>query len=250
MFGSSLDLSEIDESELATVQARIIKAFAEGFRTRQVTYRLFTANYAEYQVEISTNQSFSLSEPTSPDDEPLSIPITLRSVASFTIDPNDCTIAGNNFKDFETLYGLLRRETLATCESYEDESVMSYRLTEAQDPTILACSLKALGLHRILTTYKRRLEQCLFQNFAISHPGMEPLGGVSKGGTFVLVYTHGSLSEAHTPIEDPTTSTPREREADKPREVPYVVGDFCLPYRCSETIVRDVTHRITHVLDR
>lgn len=49
----------------------------------------------------------------------------------------------------------------------------------------------------------------IFHEFAETNPGLEPLGGVPQGGTFVLVYVQPDA------------------------ETEMVVADFCLPYRAS-----------------
>lgn len=54
-------------------------------------------------------------------------------------------------------------------------------------------------------------ERLLFANFIQDHPGLEHFGGVSRGGTFILVYDDSAK----------------------------VVADFMLPYRCVEEVERE-----------
>src|SRR5690606_24858872 len=57
--------------------------------------------------------------------------------------------------------------------------------------------------------WKRTKNKHLFHHFALEHPGMKHSGGVSIGGTFILVYSDSRDSQSRT-----------------------VVADFYLPYSC------------------
>lgn len=60
-----------------------------------------------------------------------------------------------------------------------------------------------------------RVQSLVFKNFAQRHPGLEHLGGVQPGGTFVLVYD-----------DRPIPNDPQQNRAA------VVIADFCLPYLC------------------
>jgi hypothetical protein len=93
----------------------------------------------------------------------------------------------------------------------------------------------------------------LFYKFAQEHPGMEHLGGVPKGGTFILVYVDGqdlvnTLLAADRNIQyQARTSAIRQLVKFPPKtkaetlsqelfdRKDMVIADFCLPYRCCST---------------
>jgi hypothetical protein len=116
------------------------------------------------------------------------------------------------------------------------------------------------------------MELHLFHKFAEQHPGMEHLGGVPKGGTFVLVYVDGKevkdLLAANKNLAIYQLQTLRtatiEKNAALPPDAPgelinswelllqefqerkdIVVADFCLPYRSSSD-----TAAVSYVLAR
>ncbi|NET31542.1 MAG: hypothetical protein F6K19_06020 [Cyanothece sp. SIO1E1] len=65
----------------------------------------------------------------------------------------------------------------------------------------------------------------LFHHFANSHPGLEHLGGVPKGGTFILVYAELAAAENASSDDAPNVDATDIDTTD------LVVADFCLPYR-------------------
>lgn len=100
--------------------------------------------------------------------------------------------------------------------------------------------------------HTRRIEieqQKSFPCFAKAHPGLEHMGGVPRGGTFVLVYTYQLIPDArgyfqqyfseefigHTDeyiINAAIGNSQIKIEEIRKRVSPKVTADFCLPYLC------------------
>ena len=87
-----------------------------------------------------------------------------------------------------------------------------FSILECED-TIKAL-LQKIHIRKVELETQHR-EHYFFHRFACHHPGLEHMGGVPAGGTFILVYT----------IVD-----------DQGYQTPFVIGDFCLPYVCCEEI--------------
>jgi hypothetical protein len=85
-------------------------------------------------------------------------------------------------------------EALATFASESEFTAFNnlyHSIFQTGDTVPNDCSFDVF--ERLVATYSERKqkisEQFLFHNYAKTHPGMEHLAGVYKGGTFILVYT-------------------------------------------------------------
>lgn len=153
-------------------------------------------------------------------------------------------IREERFHDFETLYSLISRDPA------EEEDLPSY----LQPHDMASKYLNYYELKALMTAYRNRLDRLmelhLFYKFAEQHPGLEPLGGVPKGGTFVLVYVDGEEVVNDLKVEQDTAFRARTSAIKQFAGFPFqflaaarvqeevlnrvdmVVADFCLPYRC------------------
>ncbi|WP_144050992.1 hypothetical protein [Calothrix sp. PCC 6303] len=249
-----ITLAELSSDALGR-QQEIIKDIVNLLSLSQVTYELLIdlpSNPDNYYLKLSTP------------DKPLSLPqysLILLSETHFSVnvDREDQPIIDQpEFPDFETLYHLLR-------DIPTKFNTDRYQIGNPQ----IAEELNYFEFMGLIKAYRDRLEQLmklhLFNKFAQQHPGMEHLGGVPKGGTFVLVYVDGQdANEVLTVDKDrdgydiATLRTKAIQEAaflppSVPGELPVkeiisnwekllselqkrkdiVIADFCLPYRCS-----------------
>lgn len=130
-------------------------------------------------------------------------------------------------------------------------------ILSAEDAAILVSYYEFRALFR---RYLLRLESVkkmqLFQEYAKQHRGLEHLGGVPKGGTFVLVYTSDPTMISSLIASDSALSSLSDQQVKTIKaqaQVPpgglavgdrgkaissdrlgqnVVIADFCLPYRC------------------
>ncbi|BAZ03822.1 hypothetical protein [Calothrix sp. NIES-3974] len=255
-----IDFAEISLDEIDQEKQRIIKEIAFSISSPEVTYDLVidpASNPEKYHLKFSTDDTIVLPSVN------LSYSPILVSLSHFAVGQqnNQPIIPQKEFQDFETLYSLLRDSSLVYGPTtLAQNNPQSYLMGDKQ----VAEELNDLNLTELIKTYQLRLEQLkklhLFPNFAQQHPGMEHLGGVTKGGTFVLVYVDGKevdellvgdrdpaihqLRSVHTEAIRKFVALPEDlytenignwkrlfEELEKRKDI--VIADFCLPYRCS-----------------
>ncbi|HEY9668276.1 MAG TPA: hypothetical protein V6C91_15805, partial [Coleofasciculaceae cyanobacterium] len=156
----------------------------------------------------------------------------------------------DRYHDFDALFVLL--QYFGEHPESESQGKLS-----AEDAAILVSYYEFRALFR---RYLLRLEAVkklqLFQEYARQHRGLEHLGGVPEGGTFVLVYTSDptvinsliASDSALTRVSDQQISTIKTKaqlpdskfkQSDRAKVISsdrigknVVVADFCLPYLC------------------
>ncbi|OUL35161.1 hypothetical protein [Nostoc sp. 106C] len=248
----SIDFSGLTDDDINKEKQRIIKEIADCLSLGKITYEIVSDSSKNYHLKLSTEYQVNLP----PGDPSRTYSIVLLSLNHFAVsfDKNNSPIIQQpDFQDVETLYSLLR-DVPATFNTDE------YQMGNSQ----AAEELNYFELIGLIEAYQRRLEQLmklhLFNKFVEQHPGVEHLGGVPKGGTFILVYVDGQeVDELLVADKDPAIykllslrtaaiektaafppAAPQEvissweklfPELQKRKDV--VVGDFCLPYRCS-----------------
>ncbi len=93
----------------------------------------------------------------------------------------------------------------------------------------------------LFNEYTERVEleksRLIFNKFCEKHPGMEHMGGVPKGGTFILVYSnYRDLRENSNDLLNSFLNSYRDSYGDSIGNVNpldnIVLGDFALPYSC------------------
>ncbi|NET10569.1 MAG: hypothetical protein F6K16_38930, partial [Symploca sp. SIO2B6] len=121
-------------------------------------------------------------------------PISFRALQTFTVtfDSSDRPILSQSaFRDFETLYSLLR--------DVPESANLPFSIGNRN----AADCLNYFEIKGLIESYQQRIERLkdlhLFHKFAEQHPGMEHLGGVPNGGTFVLVYVDADALTNVTP---------------------------------------------------
>jgi hypothetical protein len=110
----------------------------------------------------------------------------------------------------------------------------------------IQCYANALNSLRLLYDLELNLMSNLyrFDQFSAKHPGIQPLGGVPKGGTFVLISayaTNGELDKYLMGLENLSQKMEISEEFIdrvlkelKGNLKPIVVGDMALPYICDD----------------
>ena len=248
-----IDFSRLSSNAIAEEKQRIANEIAICLSLSKVTYGIVidsSSNAAKYHLKLSTEDVVNLPFPTP------QYSLVLLSLNHFavSIDNNNFpAIKQSEFQDFETLYSLLR-------DVPKEFNTESYQMGNSQ----AAEELNYYELKGLINAYQQRLEQLmklhLFHKFSEQHPGMEHLGGVAKGGTFILVYVDGEEvdellredknSEIYYKLNTLRTETIQKSAALPPdlyqevisssqelfqelqKRKDIVVGDFCLPYRC------------------
>ncbi|BAZ01000.1 hypothetical protein NIES37_49980 [Tolypothrix tenuis PCC 7101] len=250
----SLDFSGLTNEQITQEQQRIVQDLSFYLKSTTITYSLVRqspSNSLSYYLRLSIIDELDLpinATTTAPRGK---AKIAIISLNYFTIrlENNLPIINQSEFQDFATLYGLLR-------DVPEGDSIAGDRAA--------ADLLNNVELQDLIESYRERLKQLmelqLFHKFAQQHPGMEHLGGVPKGGTFVLVYVDGEeVKELLAANQNPAIyqlqtlrtaaitknavlppAAPEEiipswellfKEYQERKDI--VVADFCLPYRCS-----------------
>ncbi|MBD2604430.1 hypothetical protein H6G81_07770 [Scytonema hofmannii FACHB-248] len=248
-----IDFSGLANDAIAEEKLRIANEIALCLSLGKVTYGIVidsSSNAAKYHLKLSTKDVVNLPSPTP------QYSLVLLSLNHFavSIDNNNYpAIKQSEFQDFETLYSLLR-------DVPQEFNTESYHMGNSH----AAEELNYFEIKGLINAYQQRLEQLmklhLFHKFSEQHPGMEHLGGVPKGGTFILVYVDGEevdellredknseiyykLSTLRTETIQKSAALPPDlyqevisssqklfQELQKRKDI--VVGDFCLPYRC------------------
>lgn len=250
-----LDFSGLSEEASATEKTRIKEDLMACLGLGKVTYGVepqASNNPMSYYVRLSVEDELNL-----PIDPQTNRPRGTASISLLTLNyfsvnfvSGQYRITQSEFQDFETLYGLLRDIP----ENYATHLNLPFRMGDRH----AADCFNYFELKGLMEAYKHRLEKLmelhLFHKFAQYHPGMEHLGGVPKGGTFILVYVDGKdlvkdllttdrnpHYQARTPaiqqlVKFPVDSAKEQAISEEllNRE-DMVVADFCLPYRCCST---------------
>ncbi|MEM7061809.1 MAG: hypothetical protein AAF572_01415 [Cyanobacteria bacterium P01_B01_bin.77] len=249
-----IDFSGLSDTEVRREQERIASEISACLSLGKVTFGLqfqpgpflSTSILPRYQLVLSVEDRFTLPVPPSGDASGAA-PIRFLSRDAFTIIPdsdNNPIISQSPFRDFETLYGLLR-----DLPSEGGEGGLPPGNTEAAE------CLNYFEVKGLMEVYRHRLERLkelhLFYKYAGLHPGMEHLGGVPNGGTFILVYVDGQdiiediltaesnpIFQERTNAINPFVSFPisffslSQIQQIIFNRADIVVADFCLPYRC------------------
>ncbi len=262
-----IDFAEISLDKIDQEKQRIIKEIAFSISFPEVTHDLVidsASNPEKYHLKFSTDDTI-VSPPLNLSYSPILVSLSHFAVSQQNNQP---IIPQKEFQDFETLYRLLRDSSLVYGPTtLAQNNPQSYLMGDKQ----VTEELNDLNLTELIKTYQLRLEQLkklhLFPNFAQQHPGMEHLGGVPKGGTFVLVYVDGQdVRDLLVVDKDPTgykEAIKRTENIQKAAFLPpsflgelpekdvisnsdrlllelekrkdIVIADFCLPYRCSSS---------------
>lgn len=237
-----LDFSGLSSDAIATEKTRIQEELTACLGLGKVTFgveRQAPNNSVSYHVRLSVEDELDIPQVT--------VPISLLTLNYFSVNlASGPHITQSEFQDFETLYGLLR-------DLPEDETDLPFRMGDRH----AADCLNYFELKGLMDAYQHRLEKLmqlhLFYKFAQEHPGMEHLGGVPKGGTFILVYVDGRdlvntllaadrniQYQARTSAIQQFVKFPTKTKAETLSQELFdrkdmVIADFCLPYRCCST---------------
>lgn len=252
-----IDFSGLSEEQIAAEQTRIRETLAACFGLGKVRFELITqisGNQPNFFVRLSVGQPLDLPNPDlEASEEPrIQVATGLLWLSPFRVSTtaDQYYIEQPEFHDFETLYSLLRDVP----PEFGRELRLPYRLGDR----LAADCLNYFELKGPMEVYGQRLERLkelhLFHKFAAYHPGLEPLGGVPKGGTFVLVYVDRSeLADNLLEIErnlalqtrgtalltslrfPPELSSTVQIQQEVMNRADIVVADFCLPYQCCST---------------
>ncbi|MBD2211450.1 hypothetical protein H6G27_16485 [Nostoc linckia FACHB-104] len=268
----SLDFSGLTAEQITQEQERIVEDLFFYLRFGTITYSVEPqppSNSLSYQLRLSVTDELNL--PIDSKNEPRGkarIAIVSLNYFTITLEKELPIINQPEFQDFESLYSLLRDIP----ENYASQQELNFQMGDRA----AADSLGYFELQDLIQSYRERLKQLmelhLFHKFAQQHPGMEHLGGVPKGGTFVLVYVDGEeVKQVLAANQNPAIyqlQTSRTEAIEKNAVLPpaapeeiipswellfkefqerkdVVVADFCLPYRCSTD-----TARVSYILAR
>lgn len=257
----SLDFSGLTNEQITQEQQRIVQDLSFYLKSTTITYSLVgqsADNPTSYYLRLSVIDELDLpinATTTAPRGK-AKIAIISLNYFTITLENNLPIINQPEFQDFPTLYGLLRDVP----EDYTRQQKLNFQMGDRAAADIL----NNVELQDLIQSYRERLKQLmelqLFHKFAQQHPGMEHLGGVPKGGTFVLVYVDGEeVKELLAANQNPAIyqlqtlrtaaitknavlppAAPEEiipswellfKEFQERKDI--VVADFCLPYRCS-----------------
>ncbi|NEP17168.1 MAG: hypothetical protein F6J97_09700, partial [Leptolyngbya sp. SIO4C1] len=186
-----IDFSGLSTSVVASEQQRIRETLAACFGLGKVWFEVIQNpnNPLLYSVRLAVADVLEIPAPGEAGEVRNRLPVGLLWLTPFsvTLSPQqEPFIAQSEFHNFETLYGLLRG---VPDDVSEPDIPIPIINREAAD------CLNYFEFKGLMEVYFQRLQRLkalhLFHNFAEQHPGMEPLGGVPKGGTFVLVYVDG-----------------------------------------------------------
>ena len=140
--------------------------------------------------------TLSLVNPLSlPIDPPGNFPRTVRviivSQEAFTVQATDSgpLVEQTTFQNYETLYGLLRDIR----DDYANTEGLPFQMGNRQVALDYIQAFRLLERVEAYQAYSGEvIAPQLLDQFPKLHPGMEHLGGVPKGGTFILVYADDS----------------------------------------------------------
>lgn len=254
-----LDFTGLAEDAIAQAQKRIIAGLLDALTLNKTTYGIKRQTPSLLRFHLRFLSSDQLTVPLERSGNPSLELATLEliSLDTFSIQERPDLKIAENCPDVMTLYGLLRDLP----KDDPDNPDLRFKIGDPE----AAQQIDVGELTSLIEAYQQQLEQLvslqLFQSFAKRHPGMEPLGGVPKGGTFILVYVDGKdatsllSDEQNRAIYDARVARTQTIEADTwlppapvDRALPptweallkevreredVVVADFCLPYRVS-----------------
>ncbi|MDZ7962276.1 MAG: hypothetical protein RMY34_31170 [Aulosira sp. DedQUE10] len=266
-----LDFTGLTAEQITQEQQRIVEDLSVYLTLGTITYSLrYSPNDSlSYYLRLSITDQLDLPSPSTTQPRgKASIAIISLNYFTITLQNNVPIINQPEFQDFESLYSLLRDLP----ENYASQQNLSFKMSDRA----AADSIGYFELKALIEGYRQRLKQLmelhLFHKFAKQHPGMEHLGGVPKGGTFVLVYVDGqevkdilagNQNLAIYQLQTLRTETIKKNAVlppDASGEVinswdlllkefqerkDIVVADFCLPYRSSSD-----TAAVSYVLAR
>ena len=255
----TLDLSGRTGSVLEDEKARIIDEISTALVAQSVTYGVTGSKDLNSETSIDSSSEFfvtlslvdAITLPVDPPgNPPRQVQVIVVSEDAFTVDTqsdNLPLVEQPAFRNYETLYGLLRDIP----EEYADTSELSFQMGNR---SAALDYIQAFHLPERIEAYQTSKGQIVAPQLFQIYPGMKHLGGVPEGGTFILAYA-----------DDPTIasdllavrSSPdyQRRALDiaeatvLPSGVPQelaqvqqqfgdwtniVVADYCLPYRVGD----------------
>lgn len=253
----SLNLSVFSGDDLTQEQNRITGAISTALIADQITYGLEPAELSEgtpgtFLVTLSLINSLQLPVDVS-NTAPTPVRVIILSEDALTVETtnNGSLVTEAAFQDYETLYGLLRD---LPEENTANPGIVGNR-SAALD------YIRAFYFPERIKTYRtpagQTLAPQLFSEFAQRHPGLDHLGGVPEGGTFILAYADDTaLASSLLAVYHSSTYQTRVTGVKQtvalppgiPQELDYVednfddwtnivVADYCLPYRLGSQIV-------------
>ena len=119
----------------------------------------------------------------------------------------------------------LGKELLQEVNTGEEAKFMEFEIDDSIKPVF----------KKLSASYDHIKESENFKNFALKNPGMEHQAGVSKGGTFLIIYKEKKTNLFQS-IESQFGDKPKSLQRELNRYYPeslvdkVVVADFCLPY--------------------
>ena len=129
----------------------------------------------------------------------------MAQTATDTIAKFDFDRFGNDLKELDDAYqgardtGSDSSEGMALQNSLDNNMSMLNNLSQSS----LLSNLRGEFTARMTTIF----EQFLFDGYAERHPGLEHCGGVQKGGTLVLAYSHQALLSKYAPTPEKGSSS-------------------------------------------
>lgn len=252
-----LNFTGLETDQITQRQKQIIADLQAALTPTTINYAIErqSPSLLHFYLHLVSTNDLTLPLESAGSSKEESVKVELVTLDTFSIQEKpELKILEPTCPDVLTLYGLVHDIT------HNDED-LKFKIGDqeaAKQPIFTA-------LTKLIHDYNQRIEQWLklhlFHNFAQQHPGMEPLGGVPKGGTFILVYADGHnveplladeknrgifdfhISRAATieavawlPPSPANSSVPpsweKLSEEIKSRK-DIVVADFCLPYRSS-----------------
>jgi hypothetical protein len=273
-----LNFSGLTETEIQQEKSRITAGLVDVLTLDKIIYKLelsgsISANAASFYLRLSSKDVLTVpldqSQPGAGKVPQQIVTIELRSSSPFSISltSGQPQVDDAVCPDVLTLYGLLRDvpEDFVSMPGFN----FNFKIGDKK----AAEDLGASELRSLVEAYQQRLQRLVglhfFHLFAKQHPGLEPLGGVPRGGTFILVYVDEknlvqalladdqnsviaqaridrvesiqtqallppSSTDQSTEQQSSDTSKLSQKEIDefKARE-DIVIADFCLPYRSS-----------------
>ncbi len=246
-----IDLSGLSPAVVTEEQQQIRETLAACFGLGKVWFETIPnpTNRLVYFVRLAIADELEI--PSRGDGESQQVPMGLLWLTPFSITgPSSSAgpfIAQPEYHNFETLYRLL----WGVPAGVDEPSELPF---PGMDKEAAEC-LNYFEFKGLMEVYFNRLQRLkelhLFHNFADLHPGMEPLGGVPKGGTFVLVYVDGkdvinNLQQVEQSVRFRARTSAIQQFAGFPfaflpafvaqqevlNRTDIIVADFCLPYRC------------------
>lgn len=242
-----IDFTGLSNEGVTAEQERIRETLAACFGLGQVEFRVMQPprNGFTFYVQLFVDDTLNL-----PIQARGTVEIALLWLTPFTVSlaaTGEPSMSQAEFRNFETLYRLL----WDVPDEFADNQDLPFQMGDQE----AAECLNYYEFKGLMEAYLHRLERLkelhLFHNFAGQHPGMEPLGGVPNGGTFVLVYVDGEeivndlLKIEQNAAFRARTSAIRQYagfpfeflsaflvQQESLNRVDVVVADFCLPYRC------------------